>query len=68
MAPLGISWNPMRVLRLCRNLQVLGAYSYLGLVKGKRHFLQYLPRAWRQLCYWMNDHGGGQLPGSSRDW
>ncbi len=26
------------VLRLCRNLQVLGAYSYLGLVKGKTPF------------------------------
>jgi N-acetylmuramate 1-kinase len=43
------------VLRLCRNLQVLGAYSYLGLVKGKRHFLQYLPRAWRQLFLRMNE-------------
>jgi N-acetylmuramate 1-kinase len=50
------------VLRLCRNLQVLGAYSYLGLVKGKRHFLRYLPWAWRQLGIWINRFGGDRYP------
>jgi N-acetylmuramate 1-kinase len=50
------------VLRLCRNLQVLGAYSYLGLVKGKRHFLRYVPCAWRQLCMWINKYGADRYP------
>jgi aminoglycoside/choline kinase family phosphotransferase len=35
-------------LRLCamqRLMQALGAYSFLGLLKGHRHFLQYIPNA-----------------------
>jgi len=35
-------------LRLCatqRLMQALGAYGYLGLVKGNRNFLEYIPRA-----------------------
>ncbi len=50
------------VLRLCRNLQVLGAYSYLGLVKGKTHFLQFLPCAWRRLLCWINEHSRNRYP------
>lgn len=50
------------VLRLCRNLQILGAYGYLGLVKGKKHFLRYIPQAWKQLSYWMNNPIGGRYP------
>jgi N-acetylmuramate 1-kinase len=49
------------ILRLCRNLQILGAYGYLGLVKGKRNFLRYIPRAWGQLYFWMS-HQGGRYP------
>jgi N-acetylmuramate 1-kinase len=36
-------------VRLCRNLQVLGAYGFLGKAKGKTGFFQYIPGAWRQL-------------------
>ena len=54
------------VLRLCRNLQVLGAYSYLGLNKGKRHFLRYLPRALKQLSFWLNHHHGAGYPDLQR--
>jgi N-acetylmuramate 1-kinase len=39
-------------LRLCamqRLMQALGAYGFLGLVKGHKHFLQYIPRALRSL-------------------
>ena len=39
-------------LRLCamqRLMQALGAYGFLGLVKGHRHFLQYIPNALRSL-------------------
>jgi aminoglycoside/choline kinase family phosphotransferase len=35
-------------LRLCalqRLMQALGAYGFLGLVKGHKHFLEYIPRA-----------------------
>src|SRR6202048_1657951 len=35
-------------LRLCamqRLMQALGAYGFLGLVKGHQHFLQYIPKA-----------------------
>jgi N-acetylmuramate 1-kinase len=39
-------------LRFCamqRLMQALGAYCFLGLVKGHKHFLQYIPRALRSL-------------------
>jgi hypothetical protein len=42
-----------RAVRLCRNLQALGAYGYLGLVKGKTRFFRYIPRGWQQLRYWL---------------
>jgi aminoglycoside/choline kinase family phosphotransferase len=49
-------------VRLCRNLQVLGAYGYLGLVKDKKHFLKYIPRAWEQLCIGLRSHGRSSFP------
>src|SRR6266478_686197 len=39
-------------LQLCamqRMMQALGAYGFLGLVRGHEHFLQYIPRAVRSL-------------------
>lgn len=36
-------------VRLCRNLQVLAAYAFLGLARGKPRFLAYIPCAWRRL-------------------
>src|SRR6266540_711193 len=39
-------------LRLCamhRLMQALGAYGFLGLVKGHKHFLEYIPNALRSL-------------------
>lgn len=50
------------VLRLCRNLQMLGAFGYLGKVKGKRQFLKYIPEAWQQLHFWVNHFGVGRYP------
>jgi aminoglycoside/choline kinase family phosphotransferase len=50
------------VLRLCRNLQVLGAYGYLGLVKGKRQFLCYVPMAWKQLRIGIRKCGADRYP------
>jgi aminoglycoside/choline kinase family phosphotransferase len=49
-------------VRLARNLQVLGAYGFLGIVKGKMHFLRYVPAAWRQLHHWVNGPCRGQYP------
>jgi hypothetical protein len=34
---------------LCRNLQILAAFSFLTKVKGKPHFAQYIIPAWRGL-------------------
>jgi aminoglycoside/choline kinase family phosphotransferase len=43
----------MEILRLCamqRLMQALGAYGFLGLVKGHQHFLQHVPKAVSSLC------------------
>ncbi len=37
-------------VKLARNLQILGAYGFLGIVKGKRQFLEYIPFAFGQLA------------------
>ncbi len=40
-------------LRFCamqRLMQALGAYGFLGLVKGHKHFLQHIPVAMKSLC------------------
>jgi aminoglycoside/choline kinase family phosphotransferase len=42
----------LETLRLCamqRLMQALGAYGFLGLVKGYKHFLQHVPKAIRSL-------------------
>lgn len=49
-------------VRLCRNLQILGAFAFLGLTKGKRPFLRYVPRAWEQLRRWIAGRCGGRYP------
>ncbi len=36
-------------VRLCRNLQILAAYAYLGISRGKPQFLRYIPAAWGRL-------------------
>lgn len=35
--------------RLQRHMQALGAYGFLSMVKGKRHFLKFMPEALRML-------------------
>lgn len=42
-----------RSTRLCRNLQALAAFGFLGTVKGKTQFLQYIPGALKQLQEWL---------------
>jgi hypothetical protein len=36
-------------VKLVRNLQILGAFGFLGIVKGKRQFLSYIPLAFEHL-------------------
>lgn len=48
--PLGKFLKKFEAVRLARNLQVLGAYGFLGLVKGKTRFLDYIPYAFQQLA------------------
>jgi N-acetylmuramate 1-kinase len=43
----------LETLRLCalqRLMQALGAYGFLGLVRGHKHFLQHIPKAVSSLC------------------
>jgi NDP-sugar pyrophosphorylase family protein/aminoglycoside/choline kinase family phosphotransferase len=39
----------LRLCRLQRHMQALGAYGFLSLVKGKRHFLRHVPEGLRLL-------------------
>ena len=48
--------------RLCRNLQMLGAFGFLGVVRGKTKFLDYIPRAVQQLCEWLSGRCAGRYP------
>jgi aminoglycoside/choline kinase family phosphotransferase len=48
-------------LRLCgmqRLMQALGAYSFLGLVKGHKHFLPHVPAAMTSLAVIVSEIGG----------
>ncbi len=51
-----------RAVRLCRNMQVLGAYAFLSIVKGKSYFARYIPQAWRLLHQWINGPCNGLYP------
>lgn len=51
-----------RWVRLCRNLQILGAFGYLGTCKGKPRFLAYVPGAWAELTRLLREHFAGCFP------
>ncbi len=49
------------ILRLCamqRLMQALGAYGFLGLVKGHKHFLKHVPGAMTSLAVIVSEIGG----------
>jgi aminoglycoside/choline kinase family phosphotransferase len=48
-------------LALQRNLQILGAFSFLSRVRGKRSFEAYIPRALRSLQGLLGEAGRGEL-------
>jgi aminoglycoside/choline kinase family phosphotransferase len=49
-------------LALQRNLQILGAFSFLGLVRGKRGFLRHIPPALASLRRLLADPAAPELP------
>lgn len=49
-------------VKLARNLQILAAYAFLGLVKEKRGFLAYIPAAWDMLRGSLNGSARGRFP------
>ena len=51
-----------KAVRLCRNLQVLGAYGRLGVEMGKVGFLKYIPGAWSRLSGWLEGPRGNRYP------
>jgi aminoglycoside/choline kinase family phosphotransferase len=56
-----VSEDFREILRLCamqRLMQALGAYGFLGLVKGHKHFLKHIPAAARSLCLIVCNVGG----------
>lgn len=55
-------WESYVSTRLCRNLQVLGAYGFLGCVKGKVQFFKYIPRALMRLENWLHGPCRGRFP------
>jgi N-acetylmuramate 1-kinase len=54
MSPSGHSWKAFRALFLKasaqRLMQALGAFGFLGLRRGKKHFLAHIPRALKNLA------------------
>jgi aminoglycoside/choline kinase family phosphotransferase len=53
-------------LALQRNLQILGAFSFLGLVRGKRAFLGHIPAAASSLRRLLTDRDAPPLPRLTR--
>jgi len=47
---------------LTRNLQILGAFSFLSKVKGKHYFLKYIPAALRTLKSNLSANNQGEFP------
>ncbi len=49
-------------VRLARNLQILGAFGFLAVTKGKKQFLDYIPFAFEQLARHLSKTGRMKLP------
>jgi len=43
------SFSRYEIVSLCRNLQILAAFAFLGKEKGKPFFLEFIPRALKEL-------------------
>ncbi len=51
-----------QAVRLARNLQILGAFGFLGVTKKKKQFLQYIPFAFEQLTLHLSGAGRARFP------
>jgi hypothetical protein len=60
--PKGDFIRKFEAVRLARSLQVLGAFGHLGIRKGKRQFLEYIPFAVDRLAYYILQTGQGRFP------
>jgi hypothetical protein len=49
-------------VRLARNLQMLGAFGFLGVTKNRKQFLYYIPFAFEQLTRHLPKFGRMQFP------
>ncbi len=49
-------------VKLARNLQILGAFGFLGMAKGKKHFLDYIPYAFEQMFRHLRRNCGMLFP------
>ncbi len=59
-------WGPFherfQVLALCRCLQALAAYAYLGSVRRKPGFLEFIPSGWTRLRQILSGTAGRKFP------
>ncbi|MGQ9749377.1 aminoglycoside phosphotransferase family protein [Desulfosoma sp.] len=67
---LGGSYHRFRerlaTVALCRCLQFLAAFAYLGMVKHKRNFLRHIPAGWQRLQELLSANIGKAYPGLRR--
>ncbi|SHF35855.1 hypothetical protein SAMN02745206_01805 [Desulfacinum infernum DSM 9756] len=56
-------WERFQTVALCRCLQALAAYAFLGDQKGKKGFLQHIPAGWKRLNQLLNGPAGRSVPG-----
>ncbi len=63
---LGESYDGFRerltTVALCRCLQFLAAFAFLGLVKKKSQFLRHIPAGWRRLMELLQGRAGASYP------
>ncbi len=56
-------WERFQTVAVCRCLQALAAYAFLGAEKGKKGFLEHIPAGWKRLNQLLNGPAGRPLPG-----
>ncbi|SMC24017.1 hypothetical protein SAMN02746041_01912 [Desulfacinum hydrothermale DSM 13146] len=57
-----VFWERFQTLALCRCLQALAAYAFLGKEKKKSGFLEHIPAGWRRLNQLLQGPAGRTVP------